>query len=57
MEDSKKYYLMELIGHGHRSSQNGSINSDLTKLTTALEIVERIVVGVKVKSDKLSNLY
>ena len=57
MEDSKKYYLMELIGHGHRSGQNGSINSDLTKLTTALEIVERIVVGVKVKSDKLSNLY
>lgn len=47
MEESKEYYLMDLIGHGHRSGQNGAINRDLTELTTALEIVERIVVGVK----------
>ena len=44
--DHSDYYLMQLIGHGHRSGQNGRINPDLSTLTTALEIVERIVVGV-----------
>lgn len=47
MTDNKNYYLMELIGHGHYSGQNGSINLDLSTLTTARQIVERIVVGVK----------
>lgn len=46
MNDGKDYYLMELIGHGHHSGQDGEIVRDLSKLTTALEIVERIVVGV-----------
>lgn len=49
MNDNKKYYLMELIGHGHRSGQTGEIYRDLSTLTTALEIVERIVVGVHKK--------
>ena len=44
--DGKKYYLMELIGHGHQSGQTGVLYEDLTTLTTAREIVERIVVGV-----------
>lgn len=47
MNDQKEYYLMNLIGHGHRSGQTGEISRDLSKLTTAKEIVERIVVGVK----------
>ncbi len=47
MNDGKNYYLMDLIGHGHHSAQNGSIDTDLSKLTTAKQIVERIVVGVK----------
>ncbi|WP_106790782.1 hypothetical protein [Aquimarina sp. Aq78] len=46
MNDDKKYYLMELIGHGHHSGQDGNVNSDLSTLTTAKRIVERIVVGV-----------
>lgn len=49
MNDGKDYYLMDLIGHGHHSGQDGRIYADLTTLTTALEIVERIVVGVNVK--------
>jgi len=49
LNDNKKYYLMDLVGHGHRSGQTGELYKDLSKLTTALEIVERIVVGVKVK--------
>jgi len=47
MNGNKNYYLMELIGHGHHSGQNGSINPDVSTLTTAKHIVERIVVGVK----------
>lgn len=47
MNDGKNYYLMELIGHGHHSGQNGTIYPDLSTLTTAKQIVERIVVGVK----------
>lgn len=45
----KGYYLMDLIGHGHHSGQSGEIYKDLSKLTTAKEIVERIVVGVQSK--------
>jgi len=47
MNDNKNYYLMELIGHGHHSGENGTVNPDLSTLTTAKQIVERIVVGVK----------
>lgn len=47
MNDDKHYYLMDLIGHGHRSGQTGEVYKDLSTLTTAKEIVERIVVGVK----------
>lgn len=47
MNDSQNYYLMQLIGHGHHSGQNGEVYKDLSTLTTALELVERIVVGVK----------
>ena len=47
MNDNKDYYLMELIGHGHHSGQTGELDSDLSTLTTALEIVERIVIGVR----------
>lgn len=45
--DGKAYYLMDLVGHGHHSAQNGTIHPDLSSLTTAREIVERIVVGIK----------
>ena len=47
LKEGSHYYLMDLIGHGHHSGRSGEINTDLTKLTTALDIVERIVVGVK----------
>lgn len=47
MTDHKNYYLMDLIGHGHHSGQSGVLDEDLTTLTTALEIVERIVIGIK----------
>jgi len=37
--------IMKLQGHGHHSSQDGSIYEDVSKLTTALEIIEYIVLG------------
>ena len=49
MTDGNDYYLMELIGHGHQSGQDGIIYQDVSGLTTALEIVERIVLGVELR--------
>ncbi|PRX56305.1 DUF4405 domain-containing protein [Flagellimonas meridianipacifica] len=42
----KKYYLMELIGHGHHSGKDGFIYGNMETLTTSREIVERILVKV-----------
>lgn len=47
MNDDKNYYLMDLVGHGHHSGQNGIIYKDLSGLTTAKKIIERIVLGVQ----------
>lgn len=47
LTDEKKYYLMDLVGHGHHSGSTGIIYEDMSTLTTALEIVERIVLSVK----------
>ena len=46
MNDGQDYYLAELVGHGHHSAQDGELNPDISTLTTALEIVKRIVIGV-----------
>lgn len=51
LSDQQSYYLMQLVGHGHYSAQDGRIYKDLSTLTTALEIVERVVVGVKFTSN------
>jgi len=51
MNDGKNYYLMELLGHGHRSGSNGEIYKELESLTTALNIVKRIVVSAKSKTN------
>lgn len=47
LNDGREYYLMDIEGHGHHSGQSGEVNRDLSTLTTSLDIVERIVVGVK----------
>ncbi|MEQ9425264.1 MAG: DUF4405 domain-containing protein [Cyclobacteriaceae bacterium] len=43
--DKKEYKLMSKIGRGHHSGQNGQLFTDLNKLTTAHDILERVVVG------------
>lgn len=48
--DDQDYYLLKLLGHGHHSGQTGELYTDLSTLTTALDIVERIVVGIRKNS-------
>lgn len=43
--------MMELQGHGHHSAQDGLIYGDLSKVTTALELIEFAVLGFKNNKD------
>lgn len=38
---------MTLVGHGHHSGQNGEIDINTENLTTALAIVDRIIVDIR----------
>ncbi|MDO3384648.1 hypothetical protein QWI17_02225 [Gilvimarinus sp. SDUM040013] len=38
--------VMELVGHGHHSGNDGVIYKDVSNLTTALDIVDRVLVEV-----------
>jgi hypothetical protein len=44
---STRFALMTPIGHGHHAGADGRIDPDLSHITTALQIVDRIVVEVK----------
>lgn len=44
--DSERYKVMKPIGHGHHSGGSGELFFDLSTLTTARYVAERIVVGV-----------
>ncbi len=41
------HYQMKVIGHSHWSGQTGELFEDLSTITTALEIVEKVVVRVE----------
>lgn len=46
--EPKKYYLMEFVGHGGSSSQqSGNIYYDSSHLTTAGELIEKILVRIE----------
>jgi len=40
---------LELVGHSHYSGKDGSLNEDVSTLTTALEIAGQIVVSIEVE--------
>lgn len=42
--NKEKYFMMTLLGHGHHSGKNGELYSDLSPITTAKEIIDRIIV-------------
>jgi len=46
-ENPMEYYVMNPIGHGHYSGENGKLHTDLSTLTTAKQIAERIEVRIK----------
>lgn len=43
---AKQFYLLEPIGHGHHSGQDGTLYTDMSGIDTALELVERVLVSV-----------
>lgn len=45
-EDMEMSFHLHPTGHGHYSGKNGKLNTDLSTLTTALEIVEKAVVRI-----------
>ncbi len=42
--DTQPIYLMKLIGQGHHSGKDGKVNPDISKLTTATQLVDRIII-------------
>ena len=42
-----KEFIMKPIGHSHYSGKTGELFTDLSTLTTALEIVDKIVIKIK----------
>ena len=46
LDSDKALNQMSVVGRGHHSGQNGRLYSDLENLTTALELVDRILVSV-----------
>jgi len=44
--DKQRYSVLSLLGHGHHSGGSGDLISDLSTVTTAKYVVERIVAGV-----------
>ncbi len=42
----QRVYVMSLIGHGHHSGRDGRIRPNVDKLSTALKMVDRIIVEV-----------
>jgi hypothetical protein len=47
LSTNQKEYLLKPIGHSHYSGKTGELFTDLSTLTTALEIVDKIIVKIK----------
>lgn len=43
----RKSYLLEPVGHSHHSGKTGELYPDLSNITTALEIIDRVIVTVQ----------
>ncbi|XCF07289.1 DUF4405 domain-containing protein [Tamlana crocina] len=46
-QNSKTYKLMKIVGHGHHSGKNGKLFKDLSKITSAKEIVDRVIISIQ----------
>ncbi|NTS78021.1 DUF4405 domain-containing protein [Catenovulum sp. SM1970] len=45
-DSTQTYFAMQLIGRGHHSGRNGDIYTDMENLTTAKEMIDRVIVGI-----------
>ncbi len=45
--DGSRFVVMTPIGHGHHAGANGDVDPDLSHHTTALQIVDRVLVEVR----------
>jgi hypothetical protein len=46
-KDTTNEYLMTPIGHSHYAGADGSLNKDLSTITTALKIAKKITVKIQ----------
>jgi hypothetical protein len=46
LANDQPYYFMQLLGRRHHSGKDGKIHTDLSGITTAKEMVSRIIVEV-----------
>lgn len=44
IDNDQSSYLMKVIGHGHHSGADGKLYPDLSNITTAFDITERVLV-------------
>lgn len=42
--NKQKYFPLTLVGHGHHSGKDGNIYPNLEKFTTALQLIDRVIV-------------
>lgn len=42
--DRDPIYILKLIGQGHHSGRDGEVNPDTSKLTTAKQLIDRVIV-------------
>jgi len=40
------YKIMQLIGHGHHSGKNGKLYKDLSHISTAKQIIDRVILKI-----------
>lgn len=43
----RKSYILEPVGHSHHSGKTGELYPDLSNITTALEIIDRVIITVQ----------
>lgn len=43
----RKSYILEPVGHSHHSGKTGELYPDLSNITTALEIIDRVIITVE----------
>jgi hypothetical protein len=49
LDNPANEYIMAPIGHSHYSGLDGSLNKDLSTITTALEIVDSVIIKINPK--------